>query len=1001
MDDVVGAGTVAAARPTPPPPAAPSATPHHVFLIDGSGFIFRAYFARARDPKADRFQRKSDGMPTEVVTIFSNMLDKYRRETDADYMAVVFDASGASFRNRIYDQYKANRRETPDDLVPQFEHVRRAAQAFDICQIELADFEADDLIATYARHAAAAGARVTILSSDKDLMQLVGGNVTMRDPMSDRPIGEDEVREKFGVGPDKVIEVQALCGDSTDNVPGVPGIGVKTAAELINAYGDLETLLAHAHEIKQPKRREALIENEAKARLSKVLVTLDDDVPLPCPLSELRVKPYDPAKLFAFLDEMELRALKGRIVQRLAADPSALAASPGEPAEPVIPQIPPFSGERNYQIIDTAESLEKWIRSAQDAGEVALWVAASAVPNTRPELCGISLAHSPSALSAVYDKEHPGTIRAAYIPLGHRTTERQTSFGLEPSQAVMAGLDPAIPENEDVDARNKSGHDEKSNLPRLTIEAALARLKPLLEDPGILKIGHDMKGAAQLLLRYGIALGPCDCTMLMSYVLDGGQVDHAIEELTSRALSHPLTPAKALLGSGRNLVAFAAVATAAACEFAAGRADAALRLHMLLKARLVREHMTAFYETIERPLVPVVAAMEHAGVKVDRAALAELSRDFARRIAELEAAIWRDVGNDFNIGSPKQLGEVLFEKLQLPGGKKGKTGAYGTDAGVLETLAPLHPVPAQVLEWRQLTKLKSTYADALGEEIDSQTGRVHTSFALAATATGRLSSSEPNIQNIPIRTEEGRKIRHAFVAEPGHLLLSADYSQIELRLAAHVADIPALKDAFLAGHDIHAATASEVFGVPLDRMDPQTRRRAKAINFGIIYGISAFGLGNQIGVPQSEAAAYIRAYFERFPGIRGYMERIKAEARRAGYVETIFGRKCFIPGIRDANPARRAGAERQAINAPLQGSAADIIKRAMGRLPAALAAAGLKARMLLQVHDELLFETAEDEVEATARLVKEVMEGACAPRLELSVPLVVETGWAKSWDEAH
>jgi DNA polymerase-1 len=441
---------------------------------------------------------------------------------------------------------------------------------------------------------------------------------------------------------------------------------------------------------------------------------------------------------------------------------------------------------------------------------------------------------------------------------------------------------------------------------------------------------------------------------------------------------------KELIGTGKNLICFAEVTTQAARDFAAERADAALRLHALLKARLLQEHMTAFYETIERPLVTAVATMEDYGVKVDRAALAELSRDFALRIAELERTIWRDVGSEFNIGSPKQLGEVLFDKLQLPGGKKGKTGAYGTDASILESLAPMHPVPAQVLEWRQLTKLKSTYADALGEVIDSRTGRVHTSFALAATATGRLSSSEPNIQNIPIRTEEGRKIRRAFVAEPGHLLLSADYSQIELRLAAHVAEIEELRRAFQEGHDIHALTASEVFGVPLDRMDPQTRRRAKAINFGIIYGISAFGLGNQIGVPQSEAAEYT-----------------KAEARRTGYVETIFGRKCFIPGIRDANPARRAGAERQAINAPLQGSAADIIKRAMGRLTAALERAGLKARMLLQVHDELLFEVPEAEVEATARLVKDVMEGACAPRCELSVPLVVETGSATSWDQAH
>src|ERR1700704_5130334 len=878
MNDIA---TAVAVEPTP----APSSLPHHVFLIDGSGFIFRAYFARAKDPKAERF-RTTRGVPTEVVMIFSNMLDKYLRETDPDHIAVIFDASGRSFRNELYGEYKATRREIPDDLAPQLPHVRRAAEAFGVCHIEMENFEADDLIATYARHAVEAGAKVTILSSDKDMMQLVADDrVMMRDPIKQRPIGAAEVREKFGVGPEQVIDVQALCGDSVDNVPGVPGIGVKTAAELINTYGDLETLLARANEIKQPKRREALIENEAKARLSKELVKLDDDVPLPCPLSALRVKPYDPDKLFPFLDEMELRALKSRIEKRLAI---TAPAAPRGRTEPVLPEVPPFSETRTYAVVDTIEGLDHWIEAAEQAGIGALWVAPSVVAGTRPEFCGLALAVAPGF--------------AIYVPLGHHPAELFDAAG------------------------------------GLSRDDAVARLKPLLEDPGVLKIVHDAKGAAHLLRRYGIALAPYDCTMLMSYVLDGGQFEHTIEEVTRRALEHELVPAKEMLGTGKSLICFAELTSAAARDFAAARADAALRLHMLLKARLVREHMTAFYETIERPLVPAVAAMEDHGVKVDRAALADLSQDFARRIAELERTIWRDVGNEFNIGSTKQLGDVLFEKLGLPSGKKGKTGAYGTDASILEQLSPLHPVPAQVLEWRQLTKLKSTYADALGEEIDSNTGRVHTSFALAATATGRLSSSEPNIQNIPIRTEEGRKIRHAFVAEPGHLLLSADYSQIELRLAAHVADVTELKRAFQEGHDIHALTASEVFGVPLDRMDPQTRRRAKAINFGIIYGISAFGLGNQIGVPQSEAAEYIRAYFERFPAIRAYMEKIQAQARTAGYVETIFGRKCFIPGIRDANPARRAGAERQAINAPLQGSAADIIKRAIGRIPAALAA---------------------------------------------------------------
>ena len=955
MDDLfeplVTPAPAKAGEPQPTTAAhAPSAAPHHVFLIDGSGFIFRAYFARAKDPNAERFQRKSDGMATEVVMHFSNMLDKYLRDTDADHIAVILDASGRSFRNEIYGEYKANRREMPDDLAPQLAHVRQAADAFGVCRIEMDNFEADDLIATYARHAVEAGAKVTILSSDKDMMQLVAdGKVMMRDPMTDRPIGEAEVREKFGVGPDKVIEVQALCGDSTDNVPGVPGIGVKTAAELINTYGDLESLLASASEIKQPKRRQTLIENEKNARLSKELVKLDDHVPLPCPLSALRVKPYEPDKLFPFLDEMELRALKSRIVRRL----DITAPLPVGPSEPIIPEIPPFTAPHTYTVVDTAEGLEHWVEAAEQAGAVAIWPEGSAVAGTRPALCGIALAVAPGL--------------AAYVPLGHHVT---------------GGLD-------------------LTGAGELPPEVAIEKLRPLLEDPGVLKIGHDVKTAAHLLSRYGINVAPYDCTMLMSYVLDGGQFEHTIENLVRSCFEHELQPLKELIGTGKSLIAFAEVTPERARDFAAERADAALRLHMLLKARLVRDRMTAFYETIERPLVPVVAAMEREGIKVDPDALAELSRDFTRRIAELEGAIFRAVGNEFNIGSTKQLGDVLFEKLQLPGGKKGKTGAYGTDASILEELAPLHEVPRHVLEWRQLTKLKSTYADALAEEIDHETGRVHTSYALAVAATGRFSSNNPNLQNIPIRTEEGRRIRRAFVAEPGQLLLSADYSQIELRLAAHVADVPELKQAFRDGIDIHALTASQVFGVPLAAMDANTRRRAKAINFGIIYGISAFGLGAQIGVPQAEAGAYIRAYFDRFPAIRAYMERIKTDCRRTGYVETIFGRRCWIAGIRDANPARRAGAERQAINAPLQGSAADIIKRAMARIPAALTREKLRARMLLQVHDELLFEVPEGEVEATAEAVRGVMEGACEPHCELSVPLVVETGWACSWDEAH
>ncbi|MGH7040416.1 MAG: DNA polymerase I [Stellaceae bacterium] len=929
--------------------------PRHVFLIDGSGFIFRAYHAL---PPLTR----SDGTPTGAVLGFSNMLAKLLSETDADHIAVVFDASGTSFRNRLYDAYKAQRPEAPADLVPQFKLVRHATAAFGVCQIELDDFEADDLIATYARHAVAAGAEVTIVSSDKDLMQLVGAHVRMLDPIRNRPIGEAEVREKFGVGPDKVVEVQALCGDSVDNVPGVPGIGVKTAAELINTYGDLETLLAHAHEIRQPKRRQSLIDYEKQARLSKELVRLDDDAPLPCPLTALRVAPPDPDRLLPFLREMEFRGLAARMATRL----SGRAAAPAERPEPVIPEIPPFPAPHIYALVESVEGLRHWIEMAEEAGLVAIWPETSARPGRRPELCGLALAVAPGL--------------AAYVPLAHRTADENS---------VPVLLDPLPP----TGGRGGAGE--------LSLVAAIARLKPLLENPGVLKIGHDMKAAAGLLLRHGVSPAPWDCTMLMSYVLDGGQFEHTVESLVRRHFTHDLTPLKELIGTGKSLIPFAEVGPERARDFAAARADAALRLHLLLKARLVREHRTAFYETIERPLPPVVAAMEDRGIKIDRAALAELSRDFARRIAALEEAICAAVGSRFNIGSTRQLGDVLFEKLGLPGGKKGKTGAYGTDAAILEQLSPLHEAPRLVLDWRQLTKLKSTYADALSAEIDGDTGRVHTSYALAATVTGRFSSLEPNLQNIPVRTEEGRRIRRAFIAEKDSVLLSADYSQIELRLAAHVADIPELKAAFREGLDIHALTASEVFGVPIAGMDPLTRRRAKAINFGIIYGISPFGLGQQIGVPLGEAAEYIRAYLDRFPAIRAYMERIKTECRRTGSVETIFGRKCFIPGIRDQNPMRRAGAERQAINAPLQGSAADIIRRAMARVPEALAGAGLTGHMLLQVHDELLFEVPESEAEATARVAKAVMEGACAPHCELSVPLVVETNWAADWDAAH
>jgi DNA polymerase-1 len=939
----------------------------HVYLVDGSGYIFRAYHAL---PPLTR----PDGKPVGAVLGFTNMLLKLLRETDADHIAVIFDAAHRTFRNRIYEAYKANRPEPPDDLVPQFALVREATDAMNVARIEQADFEADDLIAAYAKAAVKAGATVTVVSSDKDLMQLVSDKIQLLDPIKNRPIGAAEVREKFGVGPEQVIEVQALIGDSVDNVPGVPGIGVKTAAELIGVYGDLETLLKRAEEIKQPKRRQNLIDFAEQARISKRLVTLNADIPLPMPLEDFAVKPLDGQKLGAFLQAQNFRSLLNRLDAQLrAAVGNGVVAPAARPAPPVpaptgangaMPVAVPdnlAAAKPAYELVQEMAALDRWIARALAEGAVAVAVATASTDALRAELLGVSLAVEPGM--------------ACYIPLGHRAPVE----GLDLGDAAASG--PAM-----------------TQIPR---ERALERLKTLLEDPGILKIGHNAKVALEVFRRHGIAMAPVDDTLLLSFVLEGGRHGHDLEELAPLHFGRETVKRKDLVGSGKSQIGFAAVPLDRARDYAAELADYTLRLHRLLRPRLVAEHMVSFYETVERPLVPVVAEMERAGILVDRARLNELSTDFAARMGELEREIYKLAKHEFNLGSPKQLGEVLFDELKLAPGKKMKTGAYGTDASVLEELALEHPLPARVLDWRQLQKLKSTYADTLVEQIDPETHRIHTSYSLAGAVTGRLSSTDPNLQNIPIRSEEGRKIRRAFVAAPGHVLLSADYSQIELRLAAHVAGVEALKSAFQRGDDIHAMTASEVFGVPMKKMDATTRRRAKAINFGIIYGISAFGLARQLQVPQAEAAAYIKAYFERFPGIRDYMERMKQLCREQGYVETIFGRRCAIPGIKDANHARRTFAERQAINAPLQGSAADIIKRAMARVPPALAKAGLKARMLLQVHDELVFEVPVKETNEVASLVKEVMEGAVGPSHSISVPLVVETGSAQNWEEAH
>ena len=913
----------------------------HLYLVDGSGYIFRAYFAIPP-------RNASDGTPTNATFGFTNMLIKLLRESDADAVAVIFDKGAKTFRNDFYPEYKAHRPPPPEDLIPQFAMIREATRAFSLPCIELENYEADDIIATYARRAREAGIEVTVVSSDKDLMQLVGEGVTMLDPMKNLQIGPEQVVEKFGVPPDKVVEVQALAGDSVDNVPGVPGIGIKTAAQLIAEYGDLETLLARAGEIKQPKRRENLIEHAELARVSRRLVELEDDAPVEVSLEDFALQEPDPEVLRAFLERYEFRSVLTRLADKLGAPPAEAAPPPAEAA---------------YKLIRDLKALEAWVADATAAGLVAVDTETTSLDAMRARLVGVSLALTPG--------------RACYIPLAHRPPGGDGELDLGGGGDLLEG--------------------------QIPLERALAALKPLLEDPSVLKIGQNLKYDMVVLAKYGVEVAPLDDTMLLSYVLEGGLHGHGMDELAELHLGHRTIKFAEVAGSGKGRVTFDKVALDKALDYAAEDADVTLRLHQALKPRLLAERMTTVYETLERPLVPVLAAMETAGIKVDRDQLRRLSNDFAQRAAELESEIHGLAGRPFTIGSPKQLGEVLFDELGLEGGgRKTKTGAYATGAEVLQGLAALgHDLPARVLDWRQLTKLKSTYTDALQEQIDPATGRVHTSFSQAVASTGRLSSNDPNLQNIPVRTEEGRKIRRAFVAEQGHRLLSVDYSQIELRLAAHIAEVDALKDAFHEGQDIHAITASQVFGVPVAGMDPMVRRQAKAINFGIIYGISPFGLAQNLGIAQGDAKAYIEAYFQRYPGIKDYMERTKALCREQGYVTTLFGRKVHMPGIKDKNPARRNFSERAAINAPIQGAAADIIKRAMIRVPKALAEAKLSARMLLQVHDELLFEVPEAELDETSAVVRQVMEGAAVPAVELSVPLVADAGIGDTWAEAH
>jgi DNA polymerase-1 len=995
----------------------------HVFLVDGSSYIFRAYHA------LPPLNRKSDGLQVNAVLGFCNMLWKLLREMPEDnrptHLAIVFDKSEVTFRNKLYPDYKAHRPPAPDDLIPQFPLIRAAVRAFDLPCLEQAGFEADDLIATYVRQACERGASATIVSSDKDLMQLVNDCVVMYDTMKDRRIGIPEVIEKFGVPPGKVIDVQALAGDSTDNVPGVPGIGVKTAAQLIIEYGDLDELLQRATEIKQPKRREALLENAEKARISRQLVTLDDKVDLDVPLDELAVQEPDSRKLIAFLKAMEFSSLTRRVAEYAQMDPagiepdellksgndgrSASVPSPlagegqgsgfrehgvsGLPPSPTLPRkgggsIAP-AGDRSdkagslkgtpvslaaareqaaqklpvdrsrYQTITTLDQLNGFFARVHGVGHFAIEAKASSEDPMQADICGIALALGPG--------------EACYVPIAHK----QAGGG---AGLFDAGLAPGQLKHSDV----------------------LDALKPLLESPGLLKIGFNVKFNAVMFAQAGITVRNYDDAQLMSYALDAGRNAHGLDALAERWLGHKNIGYGELTGSGKGKLSFDQVAIDRATAYSAEDADVILRLWRVLKPRLVAERMTSVYETLERPLVAVLARMERRGISIDRQVLSRLSGDFAQTAARVEAELQELAGEPINVGSPKQIGDILFGKMGIQGGTRTKTGAWSTSAQILDDLAEQgHEFAKKILEWRQVSKLKSTYTDALPTYVNPQTHRVHTTYALAATTTGRLSSNEPNLQNIPVRTEDGRKIRRAFVATPGHKLVSADYSQIELRLLAEIADIPVLKQAFRDGLDIHAMTASEMFGVPIKDMPSEVRRRAKAINFGIIYGISAFGLANQLGIAREEASAYIKKYFERFPGIRAYMDETREFCRKHGYVTTLFGRKCHYPDIKASNASVRSFNERAAINARLQGTAADIIRRAMTRVEDALAEKKLAAQMLLQVHDELIFEVPDEEVAATLPVVQHVMQDAPFPAVLLSVPLHVDARAARNWDEAH
>ena len=924
---------------------------HHLHLIDGSAFIFRAYHA------LPPLTRKSDGLPVGAVSGFCNMLNRYIEDNNGPdaptHVAVIFDHSSHSFRNDIFDGYKANRPPAPEDLVPQFPLTREATKAFNIACEEMEGFEADDMIATIACQARDAGGRVTIISSDKDLMQLVGDGIEMYDAMKNKRIDREGVFEKFGVYPDRVIDVQSLAGDSVDNVPGAPGIGVKTAAALINEFGDLDELLSRAVEIKQPKRRQTLLDHAEQIKLSRELVTLDCNTPLTFALEDLEFRAPIPGQLLDFLTKMEFRTLTKRIAQKFELEIPTSDNLDSTSTNNISEKIPFDSA--NYEYIKTADQLQTWVHKIYETGYVAIDTETTSLNDMLAELVGISLATEIGS--------------ACYIPIGHKEGQDDDLF--DNFQLVEGQLD---------------------------LEYVLECLRPVLTDDSILKIGQNIKYDAKVLSRYGIEVTTFDDTMLLSYAMHGGLHNHGMDALSERYLDHSPISIKTLIGSGKSAITFDKVKIEDAVTYAAEDADITLRLWKIFKQKLHLSKVTKVYESLERPLVSVLAQMEKNGVKVDRETLSRMSNAFAQKMAGLEAEIYELAGETFNVGSPKQLGEIMFDKLGYEGGKKGKNGAYATGADILEELATSYDFPKRVLDWRQLSKLKSTYTDALQDHINPDTGRVHTSYSIAGAVTGRLSSTEPNLQNIPVRTEDGRRIREAFVAESGNILVSLDYSQIELRILAHIAKIDALKQAFHDGLDIHAMTASEMFDVPLDQMTPEIRRQAKAINFGVIYGISGFGLARNLRIPRAEAQGFIDRYFDRFPGIKEYMDETIKFSKENNYVKTLFGRVIHTPEINAKGPM--AGfAKRAAINAPIQGTAADIIRRAMIRVPDAIK--DLPAKMLLQVHDELLFEVKEEFSQDLVDKVQSIMETASLPFLKMDIPLSVDAGHGLNWAEAH